>query len=224
MDSNVPLYDLESMSCTAQHSSALAALRLLRSYNHFLVPPDVHGVVPLLASLPQTPCLPSYCQHLPVRTPHVHGVVPLLASLPQTPCLPAYCQHLPVRTPLLSPASLSDVEIRRRGEKRPIPAELKDEKYFERRRRNNQAAKKSRDARRVREDQIAWRACYLEQENASLRAHVAALRQEALALRALLSQPAHAHCVLDTSPQETRIHSHSCTLDSQGAPTSTTAD
>ncbi|CAG5003454.1 unnamed protein product [Parnassius apollo] len=43
--------------------------------------------------------------------------------------------------------------MRRRGEKRPIPAELKDEKYFERRRRNNQAAKKSRDARRIREDQ-----------------------------------------------------------------------
>ncbi|KPJ19887.1 Cell death specification protein 2 [Papilio machaon] len=196
MEPNVPLYDLETMSCTAQHSSALAALRLLRSYNHFLVPPDVHGVVPLLA------------------------------SLPQTPCLPAYCQHLPVRTPLLSPTSLSDVEVRRRGEKRPIPAELKDEKYFERRRRNNQAAKKSRDARRVREDQIAWRACYLEQENASLRAHVAALRQEALALRALLAQPAHAHahCALDSAPQETRTPAHSCTLDTHGAPTSTTAD
>ncbi|CAH0403873.1 unnamed protein product [Chilo suppressalis] len=78
-------------------------------------------------------------------------------------------------------------EIRRRGEKRPIPAELKDEKYFERRRRNNQAAKKSRDARRIREDQIAWRACLLEQENASLRAHIAALRQEALTLRGLLA-------------------------------------
>nr|XP_034838273.1 cell death specification protein 2-like [Maniola hyperantus] len=80
-----------------------------------------------------------------------------------------------------------DAEARRRGEKRPIPAEMKDEKYFERRRRNNQAAKKSRDARRMREDQIAWRACLLEQENASLRAHINALRQETLALRALLA-------------------------------------
>lgn len=35
--------------------------------------------------------------------------------------------------------------------------------------------------------QIAWRACLLEQENASLRAHVNMLRQEALALRALLA-------------------------------------
>ncbi|CAH2218146.1 jg26771, partial [Pararge aegeria aegeria] len=81
-----------------------------------------------------------------------------------------------------------DAEARRRGEKRPIPSEMKDEKYFERRRRNNQAAKKSRDARRMREDQIAWRACLLEQENASLRAHINVLRQETLALRALLAR------------------------------------
>ena len=37
-----------------------------------------------------------------------------------------------------------------RGEKKPIPEDLKDEKYFERRKRNNLAAKKSRDQRKVR--------------------------------------------------------------------------
>ncbi|XP_060809070.1 transcription factor ces-2-like [Amyelois transitella] len=121
------LYDLDS--CSAQHSGALAALRLLNSYNQLLTPPVLSG-------------------------------------------------------------SICEADIRRRGEKRPIPQELKDEKYFERRRRNNQAAKKSRDARRIREDQIAWRACLLEQENASLRAHISALRQEALTLRALLASRA----------------------------------
>ena len=39
---------------------------------------------------------------------------------------------------------------RHRGEKKPIPEDLKDEKYFERRKRNNLAAKKSRDQRKVR--------------------------------------------------------------------------
>ncbi|CAH0730196.1 unnamed protein product, partial [Brenthis ino] len=126
MEQNNMLYDLDPV-CGSQHN-ALTALRLLRSYNHFVMPP--------------------------------------VASTVPTVC---------------------DSEARRRGEKRPIPAELKDEKYFERRRRNNQAAKKSRDARRMREDQIAWRACLLEQENASLRAHVTALRQEIIALRALLA-------------------------------------
>lgn len=44
---------------------------------------------------------------------------------------------------------------RQRGEKRPIPNEQKDEKYFERRKRNNEAAKKSRDARKIREDRVS---------------------------------------------------------------------
>lgn len=44
---------------------------------------------------------------------------------------------------------------RQRGEKRPIPDEQKDEKYFERRKRNNEAAKKSRDARKMREDRVS---------------------------------------------------------------------
>ncbi|XP_045781952.1 CCAAT/enhancer-binding protein delta-like [Maniola jurtina] len=157
MDQNM-LYELDPVSCSSSpHNSAMTALRLLRSYNHFVVPPDARGMVPLLASLPP-PCLPSYCQHLPLCSP---SIIPNI--------------------------TVSDAEARRRGEKRPIPAEMKDEKYFERRRRNNQAAKKSRDARRMREDQIAWRACLLEQENASLRAHINALRQETLALRALLA-------------------------------------
>lgn len=44
---------------------------------------------------------------------------------------------------------------RQRSEKRPIPDEQKDAKYFERRKRNNEAAKKSRDARKIREDRVS---------------------------------------------------------------------
>ena len=64
------------------------------------------------------------------------------------------------------------VPRRPRGEKKPIPEELKDGKYFERRKRNNLAAKKSRDQRKVRESQICQRATLLEKENAVLRAQV----------------------------------------------------
>ncbi|KAG5900126.1 hypothetical protein JTB14_012799 [Gonioctena quinquepunctata] len=77
---------------------------------------------------------------------------------------------------------------RQRGEKKPIPDEQKDDKYFERRKRNNQAAKKSRDARKMREDQVALRATILEHENAILRAQVLTLREEASSLRQLLLQ------------------------------------
>lgn len=51
---------------------------------------------------------------------------------------------------------------RQRGEKRPIPDEQKDEKYFERRKRNNEAAKKSRDARKLREDRVSFAVFFLE--------------------------------------------------------------
>lgn len=62
----------------------------------------------------------------------------------------------------------------------------KDAKYFERRKRNNEAAKKSRDARKIREDRIAFRAALLEQENSILRTQVLALRDELQTVRQLL--------------------------------------
>jgi hypothetical protein len=63
-----------------------------------------------------------------------------------------------MKSPILSGNSSSifcNSFLRRpRGEKRPIPEDQKDEKYFERRKRNNEAAKKSRDARKMREDRV----------------------------------------------------------------------
>ncbi|XP_062846964.1 HLF transcription factor, PAR bZIP family member a [Trichomycterus rosablanca] len=59
-----------------------------------------------------------------------------------------------------------------------IPDDMKDDKYWTRRRKNNVAAKRSRDARRLKENQIAIRASFLEKENAALRLEVAELRKE----------------------------------------------
>uniref|UniRef100_A0A3B4A099 BZIP domain-containing protein n=1 Tax=Periophthalmus magnuspinnatus TaxID=409849 RepID=A0A3B4A099_9GOBI len=59
-----------------------------------------------------------------------------------------------------------------------MPEDLKDERYWARRRKNNMAAKRSRDARRLKENQIAIRAAFLEKENSALRQEVADLRQE----------------------------------------------
>lgn len=63
---------------------------------------------------------------------------------------------------------------------------VKDEAYWERRRKNNEAAKRSRDARRAKEDEIAIRAAFLEQENLKLRVEVASLKSETAKLRCLL--------------------------------------
>lgn len=86
---------------------------------------------------------------------------------------------------------------RQRGEKRPIPEEQKDDKYFERRKRNNEAAKKSRDARKIREDRVAFRAAMLEQENSILRAQNIALRDEVSTLRQLLCVRANSQIPLN---------------------------
>ncbi|XP_068194058.1 TEF transcription factor, PAR bZIP family member b isoform X2 [Antennarius striatus] len=59
-----------------------------------------------------------------------------------------------------------------------VPDEQKDEKYWSRRKKNNVAAKRSRDARRLKENQITVRASFLERENAALRQQVAEMRKD----------------------------------------------
>merc|ERR1712227_637429 len=56
--------------------------------------------------------------------------------------------------------------------KRPkifVSDDSKDERYWEKRFKNNVAARRSREARRLKENQIALRAAYLEQENNQLK-------------------------------------------------------
>ncbi|XP_029620717.1 thyrotroph embryonic factor isoform X4 [Salmo trutta] len=57
-----------------------------------------------------------------------------------------------------------------------VPEDSKDEKYWQRRKKNNVAAKRSRDARRLKENQITVRAAFLERENTALRQEVGELR------------------------------------------------
>ncbi|XP_061495257.1 thyrotroph embryonic factor isoform X4 [Rhineura floridana] len=59
-----------------------------------------------------------------------------------------------------------------------VPEDQKDERYWTRRKKNNVAAKRSRDARRLKENQITIRAAFLEKENTALRTEVAELRKE----------------------------------------------
>nr|XP_054758274.1 protein giant-like [Lytechinus pictus] len=74
-----------------------------------------------------------------------------------------------------------------------LPETLKDIAYWERRRKNNEAAKRSRDARRAKEDQIAIRAALLEQENMRLKIEVSALKEETVKLRSMLYANNNSH-------------------------------
>ncbi len=64
---------------------------------------------------------------------------------------------------------------------------MKDEKYWARRRKNNIAAKRSRDTRRFKENQIVITATYLEKENETLRAQLEEVKKQAKLLKMRLS-------------------------------------
>ncbi|KAL2083994.1 hypothetical protein ACEWY4_019512 [Coilia grayii] len=76
----------------------------------------------------------------------------------------------------------------KKARKMMVPEDLKDDKYWSRRHKNNEAAKRSRDARRLKENQIAVRASFLERENAALRQEVADMRKELARCRNLLNK------------------------------------
>nr|XP_017098216.1 hepatic leukemia factor isoform X10 [Drosophila bipectinata] len=92
------------------------------------------------------------------------------------------------RTRAFSDEELKPQPMIKKSRKQFVPDELKDDKYWARRRKNNIAAKRSRDARRQKENQIAMRARYLEKENATLHQEVEQLKQENMDLRARLSK------------------------------------
>ncbi|TRY59472.1 hypothetical protein DNTS_017868 [Danionella cerebrum] len=76
----------------------------------------------------------------------------------------------------------------KKARKMLVPEDLKDEKYWSRRCKNNEAAKRSRDARRLKENQISVRAAFLERENAALRQEVADMRKELGRCRNILNK------------------------------------
>ncbi|XP_034946706.1 protein giant [Chelonus insularis] len=83
----------------------------------------------------------------------------------------------------------TNIKMRRVSKNSNLPTSTMDDKdaaYWERRRKNNEAAKRSRDARRAKEDEIAIRAAFLEQENMKLKYEIVALRNETARLRCLV--------------------------------------
>ncbi|XP_018560842.1 D site-binding protein-like [Anoplophora glabripennis] len=61
-----------------------------------------------------------------------------------------------------------------------------DPSYLERRKKNNEAAKKSREARKAREDEITIRCAFLEQENIRLKANLASVEMDVERLKSLI--------------------------------------
>ena len=77
-----------------------------------------------------------------------------------------------------SEEELKPQPIIRKRKKQFVPEEMKNSKYWAKRTKNNEAAKRSREARRLKENQIAMRARYLEEENNALKIEVEDLKKE----------------------------------------------
>ncbi|XP_044766956.1 thyrotroph embryonic factor isoform X1 [Coccinella septempunctata] len=92
------------------------------------------------------------------------------------------------RTRAFSDEELKPQPLIKKSRKQFVPDDLKDDKYWARRRKNNLAAKRSRDARRMKENQIALRAGFLEKENIGLRQELERLKKENLLLQNKLSK------------------------------------
>ncbi len=87
-------------------------------------------------------------------------------------------------------ASSSSALSRIPPKKRPlsVPEEHKDATYWEKRKKNNESAKRSRDARRQKEQQIGFKVVALEEEKQQLLAQLNLLKDEVNHLRHLLFQ------------------------------------
>lgn len=85
-----------------------------------------------------------------------------------------------------SEEELKPQPIIRKRKKQFVPDELKNNKYWAKRSKNNEAAKRSREARRLKENQIAMRARYLEEENLALKGEVDNLKKENTELKQMM--------------------------------------
>lgn len=99
------------------------------------------------------PSIPSVLD-LPVNSSVLPSIFPIARKLSHEKLSTEILKKSSNISPLHFNTSL--VPKRPRSEKKPIPENQKDERYFERRKRNNEAAKKSRDARKIREDRVSY--------------------------------------------------------------------
>lgn len=97
-------------------------------------------------------------------------------------------EHYDPASTIFPEEELKPQPIIKKSRKNFVPDNLKDDKYWARRHKNNIAAKRSREARRLKENQIVLRASYLEKENNSLKEDVMRLKAENDALKSQLKE------------------------------------
>lgn len=94
----------------------------------------------------------------------------------------------------------SSCDTSKSEDKAQVTEQKDDSAYWDRRKKNNEAAKRSRDARKRKEAEIASRAVQLENENLQLRAQISLLRKESASLHMLLYNRVNAMAKRQTLP------------------------
>jgi hypothetical protein len=87
------------------------------------------------------------------------------------------------KTRHFSPEELKPTPIQRKSRKTVTKDSDKDDRYWDKRKKNNLAAKRSREARRSRENQISMRASFLEKDNAILKEELLTVKEELQSLK-----------------------------------------
>jgi len=87
------------------------------------------------------------------------------------------------KTRHFSPEELKPTPIQRKSRKTVTKDSDKDDRYWDKRKKNNLAAKRSREARRSRENQISMRASFLERDNATLKEELLTVKEELQSLK-----------------------------------------
>ncbi|XP_062846101.1 D site albumin promoter binding protein a [Trichomycterus rosablanca] len=145
----------------------------------------------------QDPSLSSSCQPPPVPNPGAPAADVMVNFDPDPADLALSSvpgqEAFDPRRHRFSEEELKPQPMIKKARKMLVPDNQKDEKYWSRRVKNNEAAKRSRDARRLKENQISVRAAFLERENAALRQEVADMRKELGRCRNIINKYENRH-------------------------------
>ncbi|XP_062234560.1 HLF transcription factor, PAR bZIP family member b isoform X2 [Platichthys flesus] len=154
------------------------------SIKESLTPPNRLHSSPTRAGLPNSRNSPSPIDPESIQVPSGYQPDPADLALSSVPGQ----EMFDPRKRKFSAEELKPQPMIKKARKVFMPEDLKDDKYWASRRKNNFAAKRSRVARRLKENQIATRAGFLEKENCALRWEVADLRKELGHTKSILSK------------------------------------
>uniref|UniRef100_A0A3Q4BDZ8 BZIP domain-containing protein n=1 Tax=Mola mola TaxID=94237 RepID=A0A3Q4BDZ8_MOLML len=172
-----PCSSSSSSMSSSSSSSSLLGLETQQQQGMMGGPECLHGG----QAMPQDPSPTSTCP--PGPTAGTNGSSDIMVNFDPDPADLALSsvpgqEAFDPRRHRFSEDELKPQPMIKKARKMLVPNEQKDEKYWSRRVKNNEAAKRSRDARRLKENQISVRAAFLERENAALRQEVADMRKE----------------------------------------------